>query len=775
MEQLQSPLSEDTCLRSSKRNGTIMNLVYSPTQRSRSRNNSISTCIGSTSPLSQEPEPSSDSTNPNPSPSHNYLCNRSKSSETNKVNFSFSSTKFNQLTPRHPTGLLRSVGYRHTMYYPQSRSSEERGIIRDLEKLRLDTPRLSFETDTDSDRHSLIDGTFTTDDLTDLSSNTSEIRRSIDSLTPSEMDQIASEYKAELTLEEALMASSDEMFRYLETNSINQSNNNPPNIVEESSKKISISTLSSGKPEDPKPDDDPKTYLKYLETTFHKDELGSLLAKNDGFHKQVLDVFLDSLKLENVPIDMALRNLVSILYLPKEGQQIDRIITVFSKRYFEANPKIFSSEDVVYSLTFSLLLLHTDAHNKLVKHKMTKEEYIKQTRKLDDSTSIPTEILEILYDNITNVEFLHLEEEPSNGPPINATDSVKKSWFQKLQEVNQKIVFRGTQTLAGQDSSGVKIASLMGSFLPDKIPFSYISSQNVFADSSLKSPFTMRVKGLTSFFQQPQMSRPVSGFSISHVDEINDITELRCLKEGLILRKSDINEVGRKAHLRVWREFWAVLAGSQLVLFKEVSVMRMRQRLKSDALPVPKPYSITSVANVIAVVDHEYTKHANVFRFSTSDGRQYLFRAESKQDMEEWMAKINFTAAFKSSDVLPRGVSSQVFDTWRQGLPQIKNFDFEVDDQEALRGRVIRLRITHLDKQIQIFLQRIESEKLLLHQLSIMVVLTKSAHDCALLAIDRIRLRLRRKYLALQRFNCYREILLQDLALATLSLPPTSN
>ena len=47
--------------------------------------------------------------------------------------------------------------------------------------------------------------------------------------------------------------------------------------------------------------------------------------------------------------------------------------------------------DTAYILAFSMLMLHTDAFNKSVKRKMTKEEFVKNSR-ID---GVPPEILEV--------------------------------------------------------------------------------------------------------------------------------------------------------------------------------------------------------------------------------------------------------------------------------------------------------------------------------------------------------------------------------------------
>ena len=83
--------------------------------------------------------------------------------------------------------------------------------------------------------------------------------------------------------------------------------------------------------------------------------------------------------------------------LPRETQQIDRVMEAFAERYRQCHPHLFVSEgdkhvylphilkaDVIvdhpYVLAFSLIMLHTDAFNKSNKRKMTKADYVKNTR-----------------------------------------------------------------------------------------------------------------------------------------------------------------------------------------------------------------------------------------------------------------------------------------------------------------------------------------------------------------------------------------------------------
>ncbi|KAI8326091.1 hypothetical protein GQ54DRAFT_307826 [Martensiomyces pterosporus] len=159
--------------------------------------------------------------------------------------------------------------------------------------------------------------------------------------------------------------------------------------------------------------------LRYVEALVPATELGTVLAKGDSEHKDLLDAYMRRFDFHQQPIDFALRQLFQQLHLPKESQQIDRVITSFAECYDACNTGLFYSSDVVYSYTFAILLLHTDAHNPKVRQKITKAQFISRAKLLDEHASeansrAPSlsgdgemfdEVLDILYDNITVAKF----------------------------------------------------------------------------------------------------------------------------------------------------------------------------------------------------------------------------------------------------------------------------------------------------------------------------------------------------------------------------------
>lgn len=95
-----------------------------------------------------------------------------------------------------------------------------------------------------------------------------------------------------------------------------------------------------------------------------------------------------------------------------------------------------------------------------------------------------------------------------------------------------------------------------------------------------------------------------------------DVYTLRVTKVGVLSRKDDILEGGRKAMNRKWKEWSVLLTGSQLLLYRDptcaATIKAQADAVRGDmSLPrsfVPKPDELLSVKDSIAVYDKSYTK-----------------------------------------------------------------------------------------------------------------------------------------------------------------------
>ena len=156
----------------------------------------------------------------------------------------------------------------------------------------------------------------------------------------------------------------------------------------------------------------------------NKTKIGDLIGGKSDFDKEVLREFVGKMDFTGLEFDVALRRFLQAFRLPGEAQIIDRIMEAFSKHYYEQNSgTVFANEDAIYVLAFSTIMLNTDAHNSQVKDKMTKAQWLRQNKGINDGADLPQDFLEKLYDKI-------VEDEIKMESGI-FTNAEKKGWLTK--------------------------------------------------------------------------------------------------------------------------------------------------------------------------------------------------------------------------------------------------------------------------------------------------------------------------------------------------------
>ncbi|ELU08063.1 hypothetical protein CAPTEDRAFT_213398 [Capitella teleta] len=146
---------------------------------------------------------------------------------------------------------------------------------------------------------------------------------------------------------------------------------------------------------------------------FHNDDrldksmIGDYMGENEKFTKEVMYAYVDLIDFSGMDFVPGLRRFLSGFRLPGEAQKIDRLMEKFAARYCECNisNEVFASADAAYVLAYSVIMLTTDLHSSQVRNKMTKEQYIKMNRGINDSKDLPQEYLSAIYDEIADNEI----------------------------------------------------------------------------------------------------------------------------------------------------------------------------------------------------------------------------------------------------------------------------------------------------------------------------------------------------------------------------------
>ncbi|KAG6874307.1 hypothetical protein C0995_001532 [Termitomyces sp. Mi166 len=143
-------------------------------------------------------------------------------------------------------------------------------------------------------------------------------------------------------------------------------------------------------------------------TRLDKRLLGDYISKPDNL--ELLKAFVGLFDFRNKPIADALRELLESFRLPGEAQQIARITETFASAYFASGPEEIRSEDAVYVLAYSVIMLNTDLHNPQVRKRMTIEDYQRNLRQVNDGDNFSPEFLQSIYDSIRKREIVMPEE-----------------------------------------------------------------------------------------------------------------------------------------------------------------------------------------------------------------------------------------------------------------------------------------------------------------------------------------------------------------------------
>jgi hypothetical protein len=415
--------------------------------------------------------------------------------------------------------------------------------------------------------------------------------------------------------------------------------------------------------------DTPGKYLERLEAAVTRSMIAEILSKSsDPFAQAVLRSYTRRFPFFGEPIDMSLRKFLLEADLPKETQQVDRVIQAFADRYHECNPGIFMSSDQAYIIAFSLMMLHTDAFNRNNKRKMQKQDYIKNT----SGQHVSDDVLACFYDNICYTPFVHYEEEVDiNGERVLPFKSKKSKLKGAITDSGKKVSgpVDPYNLLIDQKLDLLRPPIKDSMLLED--PYNYIGSQGSLDMQYLQRAFTHTgTLQIISARSRPAAYEGQVNTSNPHsVETQQGIVDLKVTKVGTLWRKAAKKKKARSP----WQEWGAILTGSQLYLFKNASWTKglvhqfmSHQRQGAPRMPVTfsppihdfKPDALIKTDNAVALIDATYNRHKNAFTFVRPGGQEEVLLADNESELNDWLNLINYAAAFRAAGVRIRGMIS---------------------------------------------------------------------------------------------------------------------
>ncbi|KAM7194794.1 protein transport protein sec73 [Naviculisporaceae sp. PSN 640] len=554
-------------------------------------------------------------------------------------------------------------------------------------------------------------------------------------------------------------------------------------------------------------DDTPARYLERLLEVISRSVIAACLSKGtDTFSQSVLRSYMRSFKFFEDPMDMAIRKLLMEAELPKETQQIDRCLQAFANRYHECNPGVYSTPDQAYFIAFSLLILHTDVFNKNNKHKMQKADYLKNTR----GEGIFDEILEVFYDNITYTPFIHVEDDLDiNGDRIITHKAKKKSIFPNaspdpVKRAAKEPVDPYTLILDNRlDILRPNLKEVMN--LEDH--YSYTGTA-----SSLNLGELQRTFFKTGVLQiVSARSRPdafMSERTATNPEEAHPgIVDIKITKVGLLWRKDQKKKKTRSP----WQEWGAILTGAQLYFFRNTTWIKSLMHQYEDhvkkghggdpcifkpPLEQFKPDALMSTDGAVALMDSSYKKHKHAFVYVRHGGLEEVLLADDEDEMNDWLAKLNYAAAFRSSGVRMRGVVGGSYDG--QSRRAIRRLDTDssqsiqtptgevmvsrsridhkmAQDILAARRDIMYQKVADANEQLQKAEKTLEAQLRNSRHLMILAPIHPKTRENMLLAAARMSAQVKWTRMEIWKLKCHRDILLMDLEEERKSLGATAD
>ncbi|KAI0532716.1 guanine nucleotide exchange factor [Xylaria digitata] len=137
-----------------------------------------------------------------------------------------------------------------------------------------------------------------------------------------------------------------------------------------------------------------------------KAQIGEYLGEGETKNIEIMHAFVDTMDFTRRRFVDALRQFLQSFRLPGEAQKIDRFMLKFADRYVAGNPNAFANAETAYVLAYSVILLNTDLHSSKIARRMTREDFIRNNRGINDNADLPPEYLTGIYDEIASNEIV---------------------------------------------------------------------------------------------------------------------------------------------------------------------------------------------------------------------------------------------------------------------------------------------------------------------------------------------------------------------------------
>ena len=268
------------------------------------------------------------------------------------------------------------------------------------------------------------------------------------------------------------------------------------------------------------------------------------------------------------------------------------------------------------------------------------------------------------------------------------------------------------------------------------------------------------------------------------------------------MRTPEVRKDAKKKKTRSpWQEWGAILTGAQLYFFRNTTWIKnlmhqLEQHIKGghDGTPVIfkppldqfKPDALMSTDDAVALLDSDYKKHKNAFVFVRHGGFEETFLADNEQEMNDWLAKLNYAAAFRTSGVRMRGVVGGNYEGQR--TRGIRRLDSQNDSTRAIqtptgevtivsgkidtkmaqdilaaRREIMLQKIADAEEKLTVAQKQLDAQLRNARHLQILAPIQPKTREQVVLAAGRMAAQLKWGRMEIWRLRCHKDILTMDL------------
>ncbi|KAF0876731.1 PSD3 protein, partial [Crocuta crocuta] len=375
---------------------------------------------------------------------------------------------------------------------------------------------------------------------------------------------------------------------------------------------------------------------------FKRSDVAKHLGKNNEFSKLVAEEYLKFFDFTGMTLDQSLRYFFKAFSLVGETQERERVLIHFSNRYFYCNPDTIASQDGVHCLTCAMMLLNTDLHGHNIGKKMTCQEFIANLQGVNEGGDFSKDLLKLLSQSTFKMIGVNSVQSTSKVR-VRTSGSVKYSREDSIRRQSHRS--KSMKISNSSEFSAKDTKALYNSIKNEKLEWA------VDDEEKKKSPSEGTDEKANG--THPKTISRIGSTTNPFLDIPHD-PNAAVYKSGFLARKIHADMDGKKTPRgkRGWKTFYAVLKGTVLYLQKD-------EYKPEKALSEEDLKNAVSVHHALASKAIDYEKKPNVLKLKTADWRVLLFQAQSPEEMQGWINKINCVAAVFSAPPFPAAIGSQ--------------------------------------------------------------------------------------------------------------------